>query len=96
MAIRTKEELITAITTQLGDNNSDEAIAIIEDVTDTLNELENKSNGDGTDWKAKYEQNDKAWRDKYISRFSKGGTGNDDELPKPDSKKDYSYDNLFK
>lgn len=96
MAIRTREEIISAITTQLGNNNSDEAIAIIEDVTDTLADLENKSNGDGTDWKAKYEQNDKAWRDKYISRFSKGGTEENNEPPKPENKKDYSYESLFK
>ena len=96
MAIRTREEIITAITTQLGNNNSDEAIAIIEDVTDTFTELEAKVNGDGTDWKSKYEQNDKAWRDKYVARFSKGGQDDDVDDTKPEQKKNYSYDDLFK
>ena len=67
MAIRTKEELLNDLNTFIGDSEEDSAIALIEDFTDTLTDLENKS--DNENWKAKYDENDKAWRKKYKDRF---------------------------
>lgn len=52
----------------------------MEDVTDTLSDLETKAKGDGTDWKAKYEENDAEWRRKYTERFY----SSDPEPPKSD------------
>lgn len=69
--IRTKDELINAVSEFIGENDADEAIAILEDVTDTLEDFEKRAGGDGEDWKKKYEDNDKAWREKYRSRFVK-------------------------
>lgn len=69
MAIRTREELMGIIKTIIGDDNSDENISFLEDVTDTLDDLVNKSVGDSTDWKAKFEENDSSWRKKYTERF---------------------------
>ena len=34
-----------------------------------LNDLETKAQGDGTDWKTKYEENDASWRKRYTERF---------------------------
>ena len=41
--------------------------------------METKANGDGTDWKAKYEENDAEWRKKYKERFF-NTSGNEDGI----------------
>ena len=72
--VRTPEELLADITAQIGDDTSDEALALIENVTDTVNSLTQKS---GEDWEQKYKDNDAAWRKRYRDRFS--GTVKPDE-----------------
>lgn len=67
--IKSKEELIEEIRAVVGDDTSDNVIALIENVSDTITELETS---DGEEWKQKYEENDKMWREKYISRFTEG------------------------
>ena len=97
MAVKTREELLAQLNARIGADTSDEAIALIEDFTDTIADYEQKANGDGKDWKSEYEKNDKQWREKYIARFS--GTGEDDETFKgedDEKKKSYSFDDLFK
>lgn len=69
MAVKTKEEILTEIQTRVGEHNDDDTIAFIEDITDTLSDLETKAQGDGTDWKSKYEENDAEWRKRYTERF---------------------------
>ena len=67
--VRTKEELLSSIRTTFGDNTDDAALAVIEDITDTYNDLDKKAKGDGKDWKAEAERIDKEWRQKYHDRF---------------------------
>lgn len=62
MARRTREELVAAFRTYVGDRNDDDTIALMEDISDSF--------GDGEDWQAKYEENDRQWRERYLSRFS--------------------------
>lgn len=69
MAVKNREEILTAIRARIGENPDDESISLLEDVTDTLTDLEDKANGDGEDWKSKFEENDKTWRKKYTDRF---------------------------
>lgn len=69
MAVKTKEEILTEVKTRVGEQNDDDTIAFIEDITDTLSDLEAKAQGDGTDWKSKYEENDADWRKRYTERF---------------------------
>lgn len=99
MAVKTKDELIQAVVTRIGEDSSDEAIALIEDVTDTLNDFEIKSNGDGEDWKSKYDELDKMWREKYISRFSDGEPKSEQETKEPEDDVEgdepMTYDDLF-
>ena len=96
MAIKTKEELLEAIRTRIGDDTSDETITFLEDVIDTLTDYEEKSKGDGEDWKAKYEENDKSWREKYRERFfSKDVEEKEDFEDEDDEPKSMSYDDLF-
>lgn len=77
MAVKTVEALLTDVSKALSEQKGDAAIQIYEDIADTVKELEKKAAGDGTDWKKKYEENDKQWRDKYTERFLKGDTGSD-------------------
>ena len=81
MAIRTKEEIIASIKNKFGDDTSDETIALLEDISDTLDTTK-----DGIEWKQKYEENDRQWREKYTSRFY--DTGADDKKDKPEDKPD--------
>ena len=69
MAILTKEDLLNKIKERIGDDTSDEAISFIEDATDTINDFETKAQGDGVDWKQKYNENDAEWRKRYRDRF---------------------------
>lgn len=65
MAIRTWDELSASIKNIIGDRNDDETLAFLEDLNDTVNQDKN----DGEDWKTKYEENDKSWRNRYRERF---------------------------
>lgn len=78
MAILNKDDFMSHIKTLIGDNDSDETLKIVEDITDTINDYDTKVKGDGTDWKQKYEENDKAWREKYRERFFNGSSNDDD------------------
>lgn len=94
MAVRTREELMEAIRGRVGD--SDEDLAFIEDVTDTLSDLETRA-GDQTDWKARYEENDREWRERYRARFFNEETPDPDPAdPDPEEHKTPTrYDELF-
>ena len=101
MAVRTKDELLDIIKTKVGDDTSDETIAFIEDVTDTITDYEEKiANSENENWKTKYEENDKKWRARYRERFfSKNVEKEDDDFEDEDEDEDeiksLSYDALF-
>lgn len=96
MAVRTKDELLEIIRERIGDDSSDETISFLEDITDTLSDYEEKAtNSDTEDWKTKYEENDKMWREKYRERFFSKKVENEDEDFEEDEVKSLSYDDLF-
>lgn len=76
---RTLEELLNAARDLIGaENTSDNAIAFIEDLTDSLSTPE----GNGEDWKKKYEENEENWRRRYLDRFyGKKDSELDGDLP---------------
>lgn len=91
MAKLSKDELIEKVKNYVGDRTDDETIEIIEDISDTID------SSDADEWKQKYEENDKMWRDKYISRFVEK---KEDELDTPteheEEEKEYnSFEDLF-
>ena len=98
MAIRTNIEILDAIKERFSEDNSDETLALIEDISDTLNNYQHITE-DETDWKNRYEENDKEWREKYKARFF-----NPEEMPKEKKAETYdedepaslTYDKLFK
>lgn len=95
MAIRSKEEIIAEITKKFGEDTSDEAITLIEDVSDTLDNLSG-AGADGKDWKAEAERIDKEWRQKYVSRFnSKGDEPDDNKGSQGEKPKKLTFENLF-
>lgn len=78
MAIRTFDELMASIKERTEGMTDDETLAFIEDVNDTLTDARNKTQ-DNTNWKEKYEENDKEWREKYRERFFSDEPSNYDE-----------------
>lgn len=99
MAVRTQEELLNSIKGLLTDDTSDDAISLLEDVTDTLGSF-SESNKDNEDWKKKYEDNDKEWRKKYRDRFFNTGSVDEpkqvlDPDPEPDKPVLTKFDDLF-
>lgn len=67
--IKSKEELIEAVKASFDGNDSDAVISILEDITDTIDDLESRTES-ADEWRTKYEENDKEWRKRYIDRFS--------------------------
>lgn len=96
MAILNKEEYLARINERIGEDTSDEALAFMEDMSDTYDDMASKLN-DTTDWKQKYEENDTAWRNKYRERFSapsdNDGVQGDD--PTETHTSPLTYDDLF-
>lgn len=80
--IRTREELLTAVAELVEDTTTDNAIAFLEDLEDTMSDLETRAAGDGEDWEARYEENDREWRERYTARFF--NKVENDPLPDPE------------
>ena len=94
MAILTKEQLMESIKNRVGEDTSDETRAFIENVNDTIESMTTDKN---TDWKAKYEENDAAWRQKYKDRFfNSSSEDEDDDFEEEEKKKPMTYEALFK
>lgn len=96
MAVLSHDDFMSAVKGLAGDNADDSTLTMIENFTDTFNDLETRAS-DTTDWKAKYEQNDNEWREKYKARFFEGKEGTDPTKEDiTDDSKDISFDDLFK
>lgn len=84
MAVLTREQMMEQVKAVVGDNTDDATLKFLEDFTDTLTDLETKAQGDGEDWKSKYEQNDKEWRERYQQTFFSGTKNDSQEEPQND------------
>ena len=91
MAKLSKNELIEKVRKYVGDRTDDETIEIIEDISDSID------SSDADEWKQKFEENDKMWRDKYISRFlEKKEDEPDTPTEHEEEEKEYnSFEDLF-
>lgn len=93
MAVRTTQEIIDALKSSFGESPDDTQLAMLEDISDTFTDLNERS---GEDWKTKYEENDKAWRKRYTDRFSgKDDPEQDQDGDEPEPKL-LTYESLFK
>ncbi len=91
-----KEALIEKVKSYIGEDTSDAAISLLEDVSDSVEGFDGVTMEEAERMVAEKEEE---WRKKYIDRFS----GNDEEREEteeenlPDSEEELiSYDELFK
>lgn len=90
MAKLSKDELIEKVRKYVGDRTDDETIEVIEDISDSID------SSDADEWKKKYQDNDKMWRDKYISRFFEKNNEEIEDPPNEDDEKEYkTFEDLF-
>lgn len=101
MAVRTRDEIMEAIKRRIGDDTSDEALSMIEDVNDTFADYETRAS---EDWKSKYDDLDKSWRQRYKERFfmapgdkdtTRKDVVDDNEKDLKDESEVKSFDELF-
>lgn len=97
MAVVNKDTIMERLRENFNDNDSDDVLGLLEDVTDTLNDYQSRLEENG-DWKERYEQNDREWRQKYKDRFFNNEPEPDPE-PEPDKDPEQatptSYEELF-
>lgn len=100
MAVVSKEVLLERIRSITGSENaeSDESISLLEDISDTFEDLSAQVSQAG-DYKKKYEENDAEWRKRYRDRFF-SATGEDEIPGKDDPAEEHetkvTYESLFK
>lgn len=68
MAVLERDALFAKLKEIIGEDDSENSLSFLEDFSDTYESLVNSSK-DQTDWKKKYEDNDKEWKRKYKERF---------------------------
>lgn len=91
MSVLNREQFLARLQERIGEDTSDEAMAFIEDMTDTFNDMETRSSGQSDEqWKNKYDELDKSWREKYKARFFNSETNPADV--KKEQKKDVKDD----
>ena len=101
MAVLSKEDLLQRLQARLGDDTSDEALQLLEDVTDTYTDFETKkTDGESDEWKTKYDELDQTWRQRYKERFLNTQAKDEDLLGKTkdepkDNEEEKTYDDLF-
>jgi hypothetical protein len=96
MAILNQEELWKAVTDLVGDRTDDDALNAMENIQETVNQLFTPPS---EDWKKKFEENDKSWREKYKARFMDGSINqspNDDSNGNLDTNpEEVTFSDLF-
>lgn len=91
MSVKTVDEIMVKVREIIGEDDSDEAIGFIEDISDTLESFSNAE-----DWKTKYEENDKKWREKYRDRFfTSKEEVEEDDIEEPEEKEKKKFEDLF-
>ena len=107
MAVKSKDELLSSLKSIVGDTPSDEALTLLEDISDTL---DNSTGGSSDEDKKKIEElekqvkdTDEMWRKRYADRFlnpsdDNGGSdddNSDDEQEDNDDESPKTFEELF-
>ncbi len=96
MAVLKRDEFLNKLKEIIGDSTEDKDMALLEDMTDTYNDLESRASSE-TNWEQKYKENDAEWRKKYRDRFFSAPAKDEPDIDDPDEKpKALSYNDLFK
>lgn len=67
MAVLTREQFVSNIRGFVGETPDDNGLQMLQDMTETFDSMAGDTH---VDWKDKYEQNDKQWRQKYADAFN--------------------------
>ena len=91
MAVMKIDELLKLVTDKFGETPDDDALTIIENISDTFNDMSGKVTDDWQREKARLEQavidKDNEWRKKYTERFITGrdsDSGKGEDVPEDD------------
>ena len=87
MAKVTFDELRQQINAVVGERQDDEALHLLENVTDTLNPDE--------DWRSRYETRDADWRKRYRDRFNGKGEEKEEPEENEETEEHITFDDLF-
>lgn len=67
MSILSRDDFITTIRGFVGETPDDAGMDVLKNMTETFDSMAGDTH---TDWKQKYEDNDKEWRKKYADAFN--------------------------
>lgn len=94
--VLSKDDFMNQLKQTFGADENPESLTMLENLTDTYNDLEQQINTSAIDWKQKYEENDKEWSKKYRDRFFSGETTSPkDDNEQPDNNEPKSFNDLF-
>lgn len=100
MSVLSRDELLEKTRALLGERTDDEAIAFIEDVTDTYDSISDGNSGyTEEEVTAKVNEVEEKWRKKYRDRFFGSGDNDDGDDDDPDdgntNTEEVTIDDLF-
>lgn len=95
--VKTKEEMLAEIKAYIGDRTDDETVSLVENVTDTLSDMEKNGNAE-----ARVKEVEVMWRAKYMERFFDGDTEKknieveeDEETEEKDRSEEITIEDLY-
>lgn len=95
--VKTKEEMLAEIKSYIGDRTDDETVSLVENVTDTLSDMEKNGNAE-----ARVKEVEDMWRAKYMERFFDGDkekknieVEEDEETEEKDKSEEITIDDLY-
>ena len=92
MAVKTKDEILQSVKSIIGESTDDNAIELLEDITDTINDYDERTK---EDWKAKYDELDETWKKKYKERFFNDDTEMEQEKDKEKDETEITFNDIF-
>lgn len=98
MSVLSRDEILEKIRALLGERTDDEAIAFIEDVTDTYDSISDAKSGyTEEEVTARVNEVEEKWRKKYRDRFFGNSGYDDDDEPDDGNTKteEVTFDDLF-
>lgn len=93
MAVRTRDEIMSQLKTIVGDDTSDDTLAFIQDVSDTIGT--DNSAQRITELETQLTKQDEEWRKKYRDAFFTGKPDESIEEDEPENSKPKSFMDLF-
>lgn len=88
MAVLNKSDFLERLKTIVGENTDEETISLVEDFTDTYNDLEEKSNNKAyEELEAKYNDLSKKYKERFFSTEPTTKTEPKTDIPTPEEDK---------